>query len=122
LRSLREAARVLAPVLAALVIDVAILLLWGKRLSLFNLVALLLVVGIGLNYALFFNRPAANPDERQRTLLSLVVCGATTLSAFGCLALSQTPVLHAIGVTVTVGTILSFVMSAALSQNPMRPR
>ena len=118
LRSLAAAARVLAPVLAALVIDVAILLLWGKRLSLFNLVALLLVVGIGLNYALFFNRPAANPDERQRTLLSLAVCGATTLSAFGCLAFSQTPVLHAIGVTVTLGTVLSFVISATLSSGP----
>jgi predicted exporter len=116
LRSLREAARVLAPVLAALAVDVAILLLWGKRLSLFNLVALLLVVGIGLNYALFFNRPAADPDERQRTLLSLAVCGATTLSAFGCLALSQTPVLHAIGVTVSLGAVLSFVFSAALAR------
>ena len=121
LRSVREAARVLAPVLAALVLDVAILLLSGKRLSLFNLVALLLVVGIGLNYALFFNRPAADPDERQRTLLSLAVCGATTLSAFGCLALSQTPVLHAIGVTVSLGTVLSFVLSAALASRRAEP-
>ena len=118
LRSLGQAARVLAPVLAALALDVAILLLWGKRLSLFHLVALLLVVGIGLNYALFFNLRAADPDERRRTLLSLVVCGATTLSAFGCLALSQTPVLHAIGITVTLGTVLSFVISATLSGGP----
>ena len=117
LRSVSQAGRVLVPVLAAVVLDVAILLLWGTRLTLFNLVALLLVVGIGLNYALFFNRPAPDPDERQRTLLSLAVCGATTLSAFGCLAFSQTPVLRAIGVTVTLGTILSFVISAALSGN-----
>jgi predicted exporter len=122
LRSLLQAARVLVPVLAAVVLDVALLLLAGHRLSLFNLVALLLVVGIGLNYALFFNRPAADPQERELTLLSLVVCGATTLCAFGCLAFSQTPVLRAIGVTVTLGAILAFVMSAALSQNPLRPR
>jgi predicted exporter len=118
LRSLREAARVLAPVLAALVIDVAILLLWGKRLTLFHLVALLLVIGIGLNYALFFNRPAADPAERQRTLLALAVCAATTLSAFGCLALSQTPVLHAIGLTVSLGAVLSFAISATFSSGP----
>src|SRR4030095_8246206 len=46
LRSPLRAARVLVPVLAALVLDVAILLAAGIRLSLFNLVALLLVVGI----------------------------------------------------------------------------
>jgi predicted exporter len=120
LRSPARAARVLVPVLAALVLDVAILLLAGTRLSLFNLVALLLVVGIGLNYALFFNRPVPDPEERQRTLLSLAVCGATTLSAFGCLAFSQTPVLHAIGITVALGTVLSLVMSAALSEKPDR--
>ena len=94
LRSVSQAGRVLIPVLAAVVLAVSILLLWGTRFTLFNLVALLLVVGIGLNYALFFNRPVPDPHERQRTLLSLAVCGATTLSAFGCLAFSQTPLLR----------------------------
>lgn len=116
LRSFAGAARVLAPVLAAVVLDVAILVLTGKRLSLFNLVALLLVVGIGLNYALFFNRAAHAPEERDRALLSLAVCCAATLCAFGCLAFSQTPVLRAIGVTVFLGTLLSFVLSAVLSK------
>jgi predicted exporter len=116
LRSPARAARVLVPVLAALVLDVAILLAAGIRLSLFNLVALLLVAGIGLNYALFFNRPAPDRDERQRTLLSLAVCCAATLFAFGCLAFSQTPVLRAIGITVALGTVLSLVTSAALSE------
>ena len=97
----------------------AILLAAGQRLSLFNLVALLLVVGIGLNYALFFNRPASDPEERGRTLLSLAVCCATTLSAFGCLAFSHTPVLRAIGITVALGTVLSLVLSAALSEKPV---
>lgn len=115
LRSFRAAARVLAPVLAAVLLDVAVLLLAGTRLTLFHLVALLLVVGIALNYALFFNRLTPDADERQRTLRSLTVCGATTLVAFACLALSRTPVLHAIGVTVALGTMLGFAIAAALS-------
>ena len=106
------------PVLAALVLDVAILLAAGFRISLFNLVALLLVVGIGLNYALFFNRPAPGREERERTLLSLAVCCGTTLCAFGCLAFSEKPVLRAIGITVALGTILSLAMSAVLSEQP----
>ena len=117
LRSLVQAARVLGPVMAAVVLDVATLLLCGVRLSLFNLVALLLVTGIGLNYALFFNRSVPDPEERRRTLLSLAVCGATTLSAFGCLALSQTPVLRAIGITVSLGTLLCLILPAVLARS-----
>jgi predicted exporter len=112
LRSIARAAQVLAPVLAAVVIDVALLLLAGKTLSLFNLVALLLVVGIGLNYALFFQRPQQNADEELRTQRSLFVCAATTLAAFGCLAISRTPVLHAIGVTVALGALMSLILAA----------
>jgi predicted exporter len=121
LHSIARAARVLAPALAAVLIDAAFLLLVGKALSLFNLVAFLLVVGMGLNYALFFERPQRDAAERARTRISLMVCGATTVSAFGCLALSQTPVLHAIGVTVAVGSVLSFLLAAALAGRPGPP-
>jgi predicted exporter len=115
LRSAARAARVFLPVAGAAILTVAALLLAGRALSLFNLVALLLVVGIGLNYALFFERPQAEGDERSRTRLAVVVCAATTLAVFGCLMLSQTPVLRAIGETVFVGCLLSAVLCAAFS-------
>jgi predicted exporter len=109
--------RVMRPVLAALVITVALLLLIGERLSLFHLVSLLLVLGIGVNYALFFNRAWTDELERRRTHLALLVCSLTSLSAFGTLAFSQTPVLHAIGLTVSLGVLLSLFASAALAVN-----
>ncbi len=121
LRSAARAARVLGPALAAVLIDAALLLLLGMKLSLFNLVSLLLVVGIGLNYALFFERLQGDPAERARTRRSLVVCGSTTLAAFGCLALSQTPVLHAIGITVVLGSVLSLFLAAAFAARPAPP-
>lgn len=121
LRSATRALRVLAPAVAAVVLVVAILLLSGKRLSLFNLVALLLVVGMGLNYALFFERPQRDTGERARTLLSLAVCGATTVSAFGSLALSQIPVLHAIGLTVALGSVLALIFASVLAGRPGAP-
>ncbi|MGH8743415.1 MAG: MMPL family transporter, partial [Burkholderiales bacterium] len=105
--------RVLKPVFAALIVTLASLLVVGERLNLFHLVSLLLVLGIGLNYSLFFNREAGDTEDRQRTYLALVVCSLTTLSAFGCLAFSQTPVLHAIGLTVSLGAALSLLVSAA---------
>lgn len=110
--------RVVAPVLAAVVLDVAWLVLLGVRLSLFHLVSLLLVVGIGLNYALFFSRPKDDPADHDRTVLALTVCSLATLAAFGALAWSSTPVLHAIGLTVSLGALLSLAVSAILARPP----
>jgi predicted exporter len=44
-----------------------------------------------------------------------VTC-ATTLLAFATLAFSSTPVLHAIGLTVSVGAVAAFLSSAALAR------
>lgn len=115
LKGAAPAVRVMAPVLMAVVATTAAILLLGERLSIFHLVALLLVVGIGLNYALFFNRGDCPPDEWRRTELALAVCSLTTLSAFGALAFSVTPVLHAIGLTVSLGAVFSLLFSLILS-------
>jgi predicted exporter len=116
LRDPSKVVRVLLPVLMAVVLVVAVLTMLGERLSLFHLVSLLLVIGIGLNYALFFNRDPSEAADTQRTALSLTVCGLATLSAFGALAFSRTPVLHAIGLTVSLGSLFSLLTSAVLSK------
>jgi predicted exporter len=41
---------------------------------------------------------------------------ATTVIAFGTLAWSSNPVLHAIGLTVTIGALAAFAASAALAR------
>src|SRR5207244_6220135 len=56
LRGVRKALRVMLPVYAAIAMTVACLGLLGIGLSLFHLVSLLLVLGIGLNYSLFFSQ------------------------------------------------------------------
>lgn len=112
LGSPRRSWRVAAPIAAALVLTMTLLVAGGQRLGVFHLVALLLVLGIGLNYALFFERPPADAAERARTRLSLVVCSISTIATFGFLSLSATPVLHAIGSTVALGALLSLILSA----------
>ncbi len=116
LRDMALVGRVLLPPLLAIVYVVTILTLIGEQLSLFHLVSLLLVLGIGLNYALFFNRPFADEDERRRTWLSLTLCICATLSAFGALAFSHIPVLHAIGFTVGLGAAFSLLAAAILGR------
>jgi predicted exporter len=112
LRSWRRAARVAAPTGAALPLTIAILVAAGERLGVFHLVALLLVLGIGLNYALFYERPPADEAERSRTRLALALCSTSTVVTFGCLAFSATPVLRAIGSTVALGAVLSLALAA----------
>jgi len=116
LRDIGSAFRVMVPVYAAIAMTVACLLLLGEGLSLFHLVSLLLVLGVGLNYALFFNRAELGSESERETSLALSVCFLTTLSAFGCLATSRIPVLSAIGLTVSIGSALSLVNAMVLGR------
>ena len=70
-------------------IDVAILRLTGELLSLFHLVSLLLVVGISIDYGLFFSRGDTDAGMRGRTFHGLMVCMLSTVSVFGILATSR---------------------------------
>lgn len=112
LRNFRAVFAVMLPVSAAIVATAALLAALGVKLSLFHVVSLLLVLGIGLNYGLFFNLPAQDEAERRRALFSVLVCVASTVSAFGALAFSATPVLRAIGGTVALGAVLSLLFAA----------
>jgi predicted exporter len=80
----------------------------------------LLIVAVGSNYALFFDR-AADGSEAQ-TLASLLIANASTVIGFGVLAFSRLPVLHAIGITVGPGAVLALLFAALLAARPAEPR
>src|SRR5262249_18458224 len=86
LRSLRSVFAVLAPLVAAVLVTTGALALAGASLSIFHLVGLLLVVAIGSNYSLLFDRQASSQSDRERTLVSLLLANATPLIAFGLLS------------------------------------
>ena len=111
LRSPRQVARVLGAILAAQLVTLTLLSMAGVRLSPIHLASLLLVGGVGLDYALFMAREHLDTEERARTLRTLVTCNAMTLLTFGLLALSTTPILRDIGVTVALGAALSLVFA-----------
>ncbi len=118
LRSPRRVFWVLVPLAAAVIVTSSVILLTGSRLSIFHLIGLLLVVAVGSNYSLFFDRQAASLHERERTLVSLLFANIATVIGFGLLAFSKVPVLHAIGSTVGLGAVLSLVFSAAFIVRP----
>ena len=73
------------------------------KVTILHLVGMLLVVAVGSNYALFFERPAAAPIL-PRALASLLLAGLTTVAGFGILAFSGVS-LSALGVTVGPGVM-----------------
>jgi predicted exporter len=117
-RNWRRAWHVLAPMSLATLLAFAVLRAGGISLSLFHLVALTLAAGLGLHYALFFERPVADAAEARRTLHATLVCVASALLVFGLLATSALPVMRAIGLTVALGVLFHFFLSIQMA----RPR
>jgi predicted exporter len=113
--------RVMLPIGSAIVVVAALLYALGERFSLFHLASFLLVIGLGLDYALFFNRRDGTLAERGRTVFGLLVCSTTTILVFGVLALSQIPVLRAIGLTTALGSLACLLFSAFLAKSPQKP-
>ena len=111
---------VAAPLAAAVLATCALLALVGVELSIFHLVGLLLVVALGSNYALFFDRDVESGRDRARTLVSLLFAATTTVIGFGVLASSRIPVLSAIGTTVALGAAMALAFSAILSRQHAR--
>ncbi|MBL8446843.1 MAG: MMPL family transporter [Zoogloeaceae bacterium] len=113
LRSLPRLVAVIGPLGLAVVLVMAGLHALGQPLHLLHLVGFLLIVAVGSNYALFFERSADSAGIDPTTLTSMVVANITTVIGFGVLGLSSVPVLHAVGVTVGPGAALVLVLSAA---------
>ena len=125
LRSPMRVVRIIAPLAAAVITVTAGLAVLGQQLIILHLVGLLLVVAVGSNYALFFDRadhaPMAEPKPiahtiSTRTLASLLFANLTTVAGFGLLSFSDLSVLQAMGVTVAPGVILALIYSAIFAR------
>ncbi len=114
LRSPLRVARVLAPLVLSVLTVAAALAISGVQLSILHLVGMLLIVAVGSNYALFFDRQAnqREPASESLTLASLLIANASCVIGFGLLSFSQVPVLVALGTTVAPGAFLALLFAA----------
>jgi predicted exporter len=99
--------RALAPTLLAGLLTVALLGLLGQPLQLFNILALLLLLGMGIDYGIFLIEHRGDPSA----WLAVCVGAASTWLAFGLLGLSATPALRAFGLTLLFGIGLVWLIS-----------
>jgi predicted exporter len=125
---LRGGLAAVAPVTLALGAALAGFGYAGAPLNLFNWLALMLVLGVGSNYAVFLRegctregaRPNAKPDARLGAVWAgVLLSAATTLLSFGTLALSSMPALASFGLTLALG-IAASVLLAPMGLNALR--
>lgn len=130
-RSPMRVLRIILPLAAAVITVTAGLSLFGQQLIILHLVGLLLVVAVGSNYALFFERlsPTQGVNEylsgnlkaddsglAPSTLASMVFAGLTTIAGFGLLAFSNVSILQAMGVTVAPGVVFALLYAAIFAR------
>ncbi len=98
----------LVPSILSLGCGLAALSLSGHSLNLFSLLALVLVLGIGINYTLFFSNPRGTP---LTSLLAIALAMATTLLTLGMLVFSATQAISSFGIVLVSGIFTAFLLS-----------
>ena len=100
-----------APAVLAAATCLALLALFGVTTNLLHVVSLVLVLGIGEDYAIFLVAGAQDGEALKASAMSVLLCCLSAVLSFGLLALSEIPALRAIGLTVGLGILLSLVLA-----------
>ncbi|MGF1734844.1 MMPL family transporter [Photobacterium satsumensis] len=99
--------RVMLPPVIACFVGIAITGYLGSFLNIFNLLGLFLILGIGIDYTLFF----AEQSTSHSTLLAITLSAITTILSFGLLSLSDTQAIHSFGITVLTGILTAWLLA-----------
>lgn len=114
LRYKQQVWRVVLPPLLASLLTLALLVQLEQGINLFHLMALILVLGIGLDMGIFLTETGG----ASHTWLAVSLSTYTSLLAFGLLALSNTPVLHHFGLTVLFGLCFVWLLVPMMRDSP----
>ncbi|WP_322577021.1 MMPL family transporter [Rhodoferax sp.] len=103
----RQAWRAWMPTLLGSLMTLAIFGWTGQPIQLFTVLALLLLLGMGVDYGIFL---LEHPEDGS-AWVAVALAGVSTLLSFGLLALSATPALRAFGLTMLLGEVLVWVLT-----------
>ncbi|WP_039057330.1 MMPL family transporter [Enterobacter sp. Bisph1] len=98
----------LVPSVLSLSCGLAALAVTGHPVNLFSLLALVLVLGIGINYTLFFSNPRGTP---LTSMLAITLAMMTTLLTLGMLVFSATQAISSFGIVLVSGIFTAFVLA-----------
>ena len=103
-----QAALMLLPTALAFTVVLGAFGYLGVGLTLFSMMGFVLVLGVGVNYAIFLREGGVS---RAATLAGVMLSSATTLLSFGLLAFSSMPVLSGFGLTLLFGILVSVLLA-----------
>ena len=98
----------LVPSALSLSCGLAALAATGHPVNLFSLLALVLVLGIGINYTLFFSNPRGTP---LTSMLAITLAMMTTLLTLGMLVFSATQAISSFGIVLVSGIFTAFLLA-----------
>jgi predicted exporter len=98
----------LVPSVLSLSCGLAALAVTGHPVNLFSLLALVLVLGIGINYTLFFGNPRGTP---LTSMLAITLAMMTTLLTLGMLVFSATQAISSFGIVLVSGIFTAFLLA-----------
>ncbi len=100
-RQLGQVIRLMLVPLGSLGCTLLLLSALGHSLTLFHVMALFLVLGLGMDYVIFVTEMA---HEARASLAAITLSTATSLLAFGLLSASSLPAVSGFGLTVLIGS------------------
>lgn len=99
------------PSIAGGLITLAVLSLFGWAFNVTHVLALLLVLGIGIDYAVFLREGLNHGREVRGTMVAILLSAFSTIFSFGFLGFSRAKMLTSIGVTVFVGIFVVLLLA-----------
>lgn len=114
--SIKKAVYYSLPPISACALSLGMLGWLGIPLTLFHILALILISGIGVDYVLFFAETKtkninSKSEEYKSTMLATALSAAATILSFGLLIFSSTPAVHYFGITVLIGISSAFLLA-----------
>jgi predicted exporter len=118
-RGARAATGMLAPPLLGMLLALAVTALTGAPVTLFTLMALILLLGFGIDYTVFLGEGGR---QEPSALLGVLLASASTLISYGLMGFSHTPALRGFGIALAAGvlgtTLLSFIALRGAGEKP----
>jgi len=108
--------RIIFPPILASIFTLSTIVYLGYGINIFHLMALILVLGIGLDMGIFL----IEIHKGAHTWLAASLSTYTSVLAFGLLVLSDTPVLHHFGLTVFLGLSFIWLLTPIMRGNNSR--
>jgi predicted exporter/predicted LPLAT superfamily acyltransferase len=112
----RGALRVFVAPLLAVALTPSLRALGGAGFTFFDAIGLVLILSIGVDYAVF----CAETDALRKpvTMLAVALAAMTALMSFGLIAASGVLAVHAFGSTMAIGIVLAFLLSPIARAQP----